>query len=135
MNYLAVGIGGIFGALFRYEIGAYASGIYYVNFPFGTLIANLAGCLLLSFIAYTSLLAWNLPRHYLLAINTGFVGSLTTFSTFSLDTLLLIKSGRVDLALLYVLVSLIGGFCLSFLGVHLALTLCGRKGEQSTSPN
>lgn len=123
MSYIAVGIGGIFGAVFRYFIATYNFTEATTLFPFGTMIANFIGCFFLSFVAYVSLLSWKLPRQYLLAINTGFIGSLTTFSTFSVETLNLILLAKYELAVTYVMLSLTGGLLLSFAGVYLAIVI------------
>lgn len=121
MDFLAIGIGGIIGALSRYGVGILAHSLSVSTFPYGTLAVNLIGSFILSFVAYGSLLRWNLPRHYLLAINTGFVGSFTTFSTFSVDTVNLILHGQYQIALSYQLISLVAGFLLSWSGIRLAM--------------
>ncbi|PHJ38996.1 camphor resistance protein CrcB [Desulforamulus profundi] len=123
MDILAVGIGGIFGALCRYGIGTLAHKLSVSIFPYGTLTVNLLGSFLLSFVAYGSLLRWNLPRHYLLAVNTGFVGSFTTFSTFSVETMNLILQEQYITALFYQIISLVAGFFLSWAGIRLAIGL------------
>lgn len=120
MNYFFVGIGGIFGALCRYYIGTIVNEITPSVFPYGTLFVNLAGSFLLSFIAYSNLLRWNIQQRYILAINTGFIGSFTTFSTFSVEAFHLIDSLYYTLAFFYVLVSLAGGLILSCFGMYLA---------------
>lgn len=123
MDILAVGIGGIFGALCRYGIGTLAHNLTVSIFPYGTLTVNLIGSFLLSFVAYGSLLRWNFPRHYLLAINTGFVGSFTTFSTFSVETMNLLLQQQYITALSYQVISLAAGFLLSWAGIRLATVL------------
>ncbi|MDO7787690.1 fluoride efflux transporter CrcB [Desulforamulus aquiferis] len=129
MNYLAVGVGGMAGAAFRYFISTF-NGATTALFPFGTLTANFLGCFLLSFVAYASILNWNLPKKYLLAINTGFIGSLTTFSTFSVETMNYIIHAKYELAAIYVIISLAGGLSLSFMGVHLAIVLFRKIQEE-----
>ena len=126
MNFLAVGIGGILGSLVRYFLGIALSGCWGSIFPYGTLAINLAGSLGLSFIVYGSLLKWQLPRPYLLAVTTGFMGSFTTFSTFSGELLSLLKQEQAGLALVYILVSLVAGLTLSWLGIYLAMKLYSR---------
>lgn len=123
MNYLAVGIGGILGAISRYALSSFISGLAVAAFPYGTLSVNLIGSFLLSFIAYGSILKWSLPREYLLAINTGFIGAFTTFSTFSVDALNLINHGEYIIAITYVLISVIAGLTLSWLGIYTAAKL------------
>ncbi|MCL5779568.1 MAG: fluoride efflux transporter CrcB [Firmicutes bacterium] len=136
MNYLFVGIGGIFGALARCYLSTSIHESTLSSFPFGTLCVNLIGSFLLSFIAYASLLSWNLPRKYILAVNTGFIGSFTTFSAFSLELVNLIINNNFDLAIIYVSVSLIGGLGLSWLGIKTAYTFYQqeqKKGDQRQS--
>ena len=118
VNYLVVGLGGILGAISRYALSSFVSGLNETAFPYGTLSVNLIGCFLISFIAYGSMLKWNLPKRYILAINTGFIGSFTTFSTFSLETLTLIIKGKLILAIAYVLISVMAGLTLSWLGIY-----------------
>lgn len=118
VTYLLVGLGGMFGALSRYGLGSFVSQLIATPFPFGTLSINLLGSFLLSFIVYGSTLKWHLPKKYLLAINTGFVGSFTTFSTLSAETLSLINDGKYMFAISYALISLIAGLMLSWLGIY-----------------
>ncbi len=102
-------------------------------FPYGTLSVNLIGSFLLSFIAYGSSLKWNLPKKCILAINTGFIGSFTTFSTFSVDILNLVNNGEYTFAISYVLISIIAGLTFSWLGIYLATKLYSKvemKAEQ-----
>ena len=116
MELLAVGIGGAIGAVLRFCIGQII--VYEAGFPFATCIANLVGCFLLSF-----LLSGKLLRHYpkmKLALTTGLLGSFTTFSTFSYETISLISNELYGTALLYVLLSVIGGLLLSFAGYKLS---------------
>lgn len=132
MDIIAVGIGGIFGALCRYGIGTLIHNLSVSIFPYGTLTVNLFGSFLLGFVAYSSLLRWNLPRHYLLAVNTGLVGSFTTFSTFSVETVNLIMQEQYKTALSYQIISLVVGFLLSWAGIRLA-TVLFKKPEPAES--
>ena len=125
INYIIVGLGGIFGAMSRYAVGSFMSGLV---FPYGTLSVNLIGSFFLSFIAYGSLLKWSLPKKHLLAINTGFIGAFTTFSTFSVDTLKLMLNGKYITALIYVLTSAIFGLALSWFGIYTAHLLFQKEG-------
>ncbi|MEG6521486.1 fluoride efflux transporter CrcB [Desulfotomaculum sp. 1211_IL3151] len=120
MNYLYVGMGGILGALARFCLGTAIQRITVTAFPYGTLTVNLLGSFLLGFITYGSLLKWQLPRPYVLAINTGIIGSFTTFSTFSVDTISLLEKAHYTAAWSYVLVSITGGLALAWLGIGLA---------------
>jgi len=129
VNYLMVGLGGILGAISRYALSSSISGLNVTTFPYGTLSVNLIGSFLLSFIAYGSSLKCNLPKRYILAINTGLIGSFTTFSTFSVETLNLMINGKYIVALTYVLISVISGLTLSWFGIY-ASTKIFQKVEQ-----
>ncbi|MEH7081215.1 fluoride efflux transporter CrcB [Neobacillus drentensis] len=118
MNIFAVGIGGFLGAIFRYTIGILISPTN--RFPFGTLTINLFGCLFLAWFFTITLNRKNINQNLKLAIGTGFTGAFTTFSTFSVETLNLIKNDQMNLALLYVLLSVFGGIALALFGAKLA---------------
>jgi fluoride exporter len=118
MNVIAVGIGGFFGAILRYSVGKVMpspSGL-----PFGTLVINLLGCLFLAWFFTITAKRWNIHPNLKLAIGTGFTGAFTTFSTFSVETLNLLKNQQYFIALLYVLLSIIGGIALALVGAKLA---------------
>ena len=119
-----IGLGGFLGANCRFLIGAWAdtrwggSGL-----PAGTLLVNVAGSFLLGFVAtlltekYLGAPAWRL----FLAV--GFLGSYTTFSTFSLETLRLLEDGSWQLAVFNATANLLLGLIGVTLGVALACWL------------
>jgi CrcB protein len=118
MNILAVGAGGFVGAILRYLVGQW---IHITNgFPLETLIVNLFGCLFLAWFFTITTKKWNINLNLKLAIGTGFTGAFTTFSTFSVETLNLINYNQFSLALLYILLSVLGGIGLALTGVKLA---------------
>lgn len=135
MNYFYVGMGGIIGALARFYLDTAIQQMTVTGFPYGTLSVNLIGSFLLSFISYSSSLRWKLPRPYLLAINTGCIGSFTTFSTFSVETINLIENGYLLAALGYVLISVTGGLVLSWLGIRVAHQLYQPKTSSAGGTN
>jgi len=87
-EYILIGLGGFFGAIFRYII----SGVIPVKFgiPTGTLVVNLIGSFIVGFLLYSSLFT-GLSPEYRLFIITGFCGALTTFSTFSYESFSLLE--------------------------------------------
>lgn len=128
MNIVAVGIGGFFGAMLRYLVGEC---IHTVNgFPLGTFVINLLGCLFLGWFFNITIKRWKINPNLKLAIGTGFVGAFTTFSTFSVETLYLINNYKLLLALLYVLLSVLGGIGLAVLGAKLASKRDQIEGER-----
>lgn len=127
MNIVAVGVGGFFGAMFRYMIGEWfhpANG-----FPLDTLIINLLGCLFIGWFFNVETRQLKIHPRIKLAIGTGLVGAFTTFSAFSVETLYLIKSNNLLFALLYVLLSVFGGIGLVFIGAKLAVKRYHLKGD------
>ena len=115
---IAVGFGGFFGALARYGVSQ-ALNPEPGHFPWGTLFANLLGCLLIG-VAHgyfarrgDAVSAW-VP----LALVTGFMGSFTTFSTFSLETVLMWRAGNLRGAIAYVVTSMVCGVGLAVLGTR-----------------
>ena len=113
-SFLAVGIGGFLGAICRYNLGQALQNSG--GFPIATLCMNLIGCFCLAwlFTMYTK------RTPVILGIGTGFLGAFTTFSTFSLETLLLLQDSKWLQAVLYILVSVFGGLACAWLGFRLA---------------
>lgn len=114
---LAVGLGGGLGAIARYLLGGW---ILHKNdnlqFPLGTFIINLLGCLLIGLLAGVveekHLFGFDLR----LFVITGILGGFTTFSAFGFETIFLIKRGALGLALTYVGLSVAVGLVLVYLG-------------------
>lgn len=125
---ISVGIGGVFGALVRYYISApLNSGGW---FPWGTLAVNLAGCFLLAFFLTVVLKYLDGSSYLVLAVSTGFIGSLTTFSTLSVEAVLLAQVSPSH-TLIYYGVSIIFGLLLAFTGRSAAKLLArANQGEK-----
>ena len=115
---LMIAIGGAFGALSRYGLALLAINLFGKGFPFGTLIANFVGSLLMGLL-FGLVEAEHLVPEARMALGIGFLGALTTFSTFSLDTLLLMQHGDWLKALLNVFLN-VG---LSLTAAYIGLTL------------
>jgi CrcB protein len=110
---LAVSLGAIPGALSRYYLTVLFGQWLGVSFPFGTLAINLSGALLMGFFATLAIERVISSPELQLLITTGFLGSYTTFSTYALDTSILLQSGSRTKAIFYWLGSVVlGGFCL-----------------------
>ena len=124
---LLVGIAGAFGALLRYWIGLTLFAGH--SFPFATLFINLSGSFLLAWLTTYFFRRFRIPPALATAIGTGFVGSFTTFSTFSIETTSLFRTGHIALGLIYVLFSIFGGLALSRLGSNSAGRLAIRDGN------
>lgn len=111
MIYLYIGLAGALGAISRYLIGI----IFLSNslFPFATLVVNLVGCYAL---AYLTSKVFFLSDQLKTVIGTGFLGAFTTFSALSVETVQMFEQGKVWMAFLYVVVSIVGGILMSNLG-------------------
>lgn len=109
-------LGGFLGSISRFWLGTLVIGSY-TGFPLGTLIVNLIGSLILGWMA--AALKEDRPQFYLL-FGTGFIGAFTTFSAFSIETLNLLEEGNIGMALTYVLVTLLFGISLSWMGFRAA---------------
>ena len=115
MNWLAIAVGATLGAWLRYALGV-AMNAMVPELPFGTLAANLGGGFIIgvavAFFASNPALS---PAWRLFAI-TGFLGGLTTFSTFSAESMSLLQNGQYSWAAAHVAVHVIGSVALCFAG-------------------
>lgn len=117
----SVGLGGFLGAVLRYLVSGWVqdrSGS--IMFPFGTASVNLIGCFaigLLTFLVETRSYFSVETRAFILI---GLLGSFTTFSTFGSETLMLIRSGRMDMAAFYAGGQVVIGVIMVWLGRLLA---------------
>lgn len=105
-NCLAVAAGGAIGAVGRYLIGLLPI-LQRGAFPLSTLLINLAGAFLIGLITETAQGPSGMDPHLLLFLKVGLCGGFTTFSTFSLEGLTLLESGRTGLFALYAGLSLV----------------------------
>ena len=115
---LVMGGGGL-GAASRYGVSLLTAKLWGPHFPWGTLVVNLVGCFLIGLIfALADRVRFLTPDVRLLLI-TGYLGALTTFSSFSLET---VNAGRAGMALLplaNILINNVGGLALTFFGIWL----------------
>jgi fluoride exporter len=127
MTALYIGIAGIFGAFARYGLSLAFNPAVADAFPWGTLLCNGLGCFLLTFITFRYAPRW--PETAKLAVTTGFIGSFTTFSTFSMETVQFLNHHLWGLALLYTGLSLVLGLFLAWTGYAIANVRFVRKEE------
>ncbi len=128
MLILGVMLGGALGALSRYLFtnvvqGALQGGSY-AGFPLATLLVNVVGSFLLAFVTELGLRGLVSPAARV-AVGTGFLGALTTFSTFELESQLLVREGELMRASAYVLGNLAVGYLAILAGRAAALRLAG----------
>lgn len=113
---LYVGIGGFIGASLRYIISMQSTKWFGTSFPFGTLIVNVLGGFLMGVIMQLSIDTTMISPNQKLILTTGVLGGLTTFSTFSLETInlfsdsnYLLGSLNIGLNLFFSLIGLVVG--------------------------
>lgn len=116
---LAVGAGGAIGASARYLLSHAVMRIGPGGFPFGTLLVNVLGSLILGVLAGLFALRLSPPHALQAFLVTGVLGGFTTFSAFSLDVVTLVERGNLGLASAYVALSLV----LSVGGLYAGLSL------------
>ena len=111
-----VGLGGFIGSLSRYFIEKSLYAIIQSSFPYPTFLINLIGCFLIGLLFGLSNKLDIISFELRIFLATGILGSFTTFSTFSKDSLILLKDGNIKYFLLYTLSSFIIGILFTFIG-------------------
>ncbi|MEU9137516.1 fluoride efflux transporter CrcB [Streptomyces sp. NPDC048404] len=122
MNWLLVIIGAAVGAPLRYLTDRAVQRKHDTVFPWGTLVVNVTGCLILGLLT-GAVSAGQVSGHLQLLIGTGLCGALTTYSTFSYETLRLTETGAAFYAAANVIVSVTAGLGAAFAGVSFAQAL------------
>ena len=88
-------MGGAFGAVLRYGASLSVYSLLGRGFPYGTLFVNVSGSLLMGLLSVIMLERFNIDPEWRAAVLVGVLGSFTTFSTFSIETLNLLEQGDV----------------------------------------
>ncbi|MCM3710234.1 fluoride efflux transporter FluC [Sporosarcina luteola] len=114
---LFVGIAGAIGAICRIGIGRLLEGSS--EFPIGTLTANLLGTFILCLLGAGVIHRLTADQKLQTAITTGFLGSFTTFSAFSMETVSLFQNGQLVLSIMYFSSSIIGGLVVGIIGLRI----------------
>ena len=117
--YLLVFVGGGIGAALRHGINVTLARWLGMHFPFHTLFENVSGSIVMGLLAGYFITAGGTPQSIRLLLTTGILGGYTTFSAFSLDTVLLIERDQYGLALIYVAASVLAAIGGLALGIQL----------------
>jgi CrcB protein len=117
MQTLAIAAGGAVGALLRFWVSNGIYGLLGRSFPYGTLVVNVSGSLLMGFLYVLLVDKLVLGSQWRAALLIGLLGAFTTFSTFSIETLNLVEEGETVKALLNVVLSVVLCLTAAWVGV------------------
>ncbi|MGD0530180.1 MAG: CrcB family protein [Polyangiaceae bacterium] len=125
IRFLLVGLAGALGTWTRYLVGLAAMALFGASFPYGTLVVNLVGCFLIAAVVQTALTTSFISPTMNLVLTTGFMGGLTTYSSFNLQTTQLIQSRAWAAAVANFGLTVGGCFAAGLLGVIVAKRVFG----------
>ena len=114
---LLVTVGGAIGTLLRYLVSLLASQWLGTEFPYGTLIVNVSGAFVIGLVQQLGTEALLIPDNLRLFLTTGMMGGMTTYSTFSYETVQLMETGSWGQAGMNILVTTVICLGLCFLGM------------------
>lgn len=117
LNLLAVAVGGAIGACTRYLVSGWAAGRFGAEFPMGTLIVNIVGCFIIGVFLTLTTERLIVSPYWRLVVAVGFLGGLTTFSSFGYETLRLVEEADILPAFLNVALNLGVGLGATWLGI------------------
>ncbi|RUO73893.1 fluoride efflux transporter CrcB [Pseudidiomarina sediminum] len=118
INFLWVALGGALGAMARYAMVLGAAAMFGKTFPFGTLIVNIVGSFLLALV-FLGQQQGSVNETTWLLLGVGVLGAFTTFSTFSLEVVLLVQTGELFKAIAYASLNVI--CCIAAVALALGL--------------
>ncbi|MCX7781341.1 MAG: fluoride efflux transporter CrcB [Negativicutes bacterium] len=117
---LVVALGGGIGATTRYLAATWAADKLGTGFPYGTLMVNVAGCFLIGLFMDLTTQRFIVSPYWRLLVSVGFLGGLTTFSSYSYETFKLLQEASLSLAVYNILANLVVGFLATWLGIMAA---------------
>lgn len=121
---LWIALGGSLGALCRHGLSVLSNRMLPLDLPWGTLAANLLGCFLIGGL-WVLATEYSISQELRVFVFTGAIGSLTTFSTYGLESLMLLREGRIWVGVGNILLSNVLGLALVAIGVACALLWLG----------
>jgi len=124
-RFIWICLAGAAGTGMRYLIALWAAQRFGSAFPFGTLIVNLGGCFAIAAVMHAALtLSWSPTLRS--AITIGFLGGLTTYSSFNYETTRLMEEGATGAAIFNAIATILGALAAGWLGLLCARQLIGR---------
>lgn len=125
MQILLIALAGSVGALSRYGLSTLAANVFGAKFPYGTLTVNVLGCFLIGFVMHVAQSTDILSADIKMAVTVGFLGALTTFSTFSMETYKYIEDAQWLLAGANVALNVLLGLIATIIGLAAARLIVG----------
>lgn len=123
-RFLWICLAGAAGTGARYLIAIWAAHRFGSAFPYGTLIVNLCGCFAIAALMHAALaLGWSPTVRS--AVTIGFIGGLTTYSSFNHETMRLFEEGAPMAAFVNLMFTILGGFAAGWLGLITARNILG----------
>lgn len=119
-RFLWVCLAGAMGTGTRYLVALWAGGRLGTVFPYGTLIVNVVGCFLIGLVMQLAMSLAVFPVTLRFALTTGFLGGLTTYSSFTYETTKLLQEGARAEAAVNLVVTTVGGFGAVVVGLLVA---------------
>ena len=116
-------LAGALGTGTRYLVGVWAGARFGTSFPYGTLIVNVTGCFLIAAVMQTAMSVATFSPNLRLALTTGFLGGLTTYSSFGYETTKLAQDGSRGAALLNFGITTVACFAAVLMGFAAARAL------------
>jgi CrcB protein len=121
-----VGMGGFAGAILRYALSGLVQNLSHsIAFPYGTLVVNMTGCFLMGICYHLVEIQVGMTAEMRLLLMVGLLGSFTTYSTFSGETLQLLQDQRVFAALMNMGIHIVVGLSAVWLGRLAIITIRG----------
>ena len=117
---LSIGLLGAMGCLARYFLSGWVYGIFGRFFPYGTFVVNILGAFLIGLIMEIGLRSTLIPPTLRVGLTIGFLGGLTTFSTFSYETFRLLEDGEFLIATTNVMLSVLVCLVFTWVGIYTA---------------
>lgn len=111
---------GALGCVTRYFLSAWVYGLLGRSFPYGTFVVNILGAFIIGLIMEFGMRSTVIPANVRTGLTVGFMGGLTTFSTFSYETFRLLEEGELLIASTNVLVSVLTCLFFTWLGITTA---------------
>lgn len=115
-RFLYIGVGGFIGSVCRYGLSSMLYRVLGDRFPYGTLAVNIIGCFTIGFLMTLFETRFLVQPYLRLFITIGILGGFTTFSTFSYETIEILKGGNITLGVLNILGSVVLCLVATWLG-------------------